>query len=116
MDTNDLIERVTKAERIAAAEGWGEDALYGEIRDALASLQSELSALRQQAEAMAWFSGQHQLELSYYSPFYGDDDDQATEWRVHRQGGSINDREWDLVSSGQTALEAILTAWEQSNG
>ncbi len=61
-------------------------------------------------EALEWFSGQHRLSLQHYSPMYGDDDDQSVEWRVHRESGSINDREWEIVGRGETALDAILAA------
>lgn len=57
-----------------------------------------------------WFSGQHRLALDHYSPVYGDDDDQSVEWRVTLESGSINDREWDVVGRGETALAAIRTA------
>lgn len=63
-----------------------------------------------EVEAMDWFSGQTRLSLEHYSPTYGDDDDQAREWRVHRESGSINDREWEIVGRGDTALEAVITA------
>lgn len=61
-------------------------------------------------EALEWFSGQHRLSLQHYSPMYGDDDDQSVEWRVHRESGPINDREWEIVGRGKTALDAILAA------
>lgn len=62
-------------------------------------------------EALEWFSGQHRLSLQHYSPMYGDDDDQSVEWRVHRESGSINDREWEIVGRGETAPAAILAAF-----
>lgn len=59
---------------------------------------------------MAWFSGQRRLSLTFYSPMYGDDDDQSEEWRVEKESGPINDREWDVVGRGQTASQAISAA------
>lgn len=49
-------------------------------------------------------------EISFYSPMYGDDDDQSREWRVWQVTGSINDREWTLVGSGPTLTQAINNA------
>ena len=59
---------------------------------------------------LAWFSDQHRLSLEYYSPVYGDDDDQSREWRVSQESGSINDREWDIIGRGETAAQAISQA------
>lgn len=63
-----------------------------------------------EASDMAWFGGQHRLSLSHYSPMYGDDDDQSVEWRVMRESGPINDREWDIVGRGATPYEAVASA------
>lgn len=62
-------------------------------------------------ELLNWFSHRPRLSLHYYSPVYGDDDDQSTEWRVMRESGSINDREWEIVGRGQTILEAMQAAF-----
>ena len=64
----------------------------------------------EQRAALTWFSGQTRLSLYHYSPVYGDDDEQSVEWRVDRESGSINDREWDTIARGDTAEDAILTA------
>lgn len=61
-------------------------------------------------ELLAWLSAQHRLSLEYYSPVYGADDDQSREWRVTRESGSINDREFDIVGRGVTAAAAIADA------
>ena len=71
--------------------------------------KATIEHLTAQAAALDWFAEQQRLELSYCSPTYGDDDD-PEEWQVHRRGGSINDREWDLVGAGDTPLAAILAA------
>lgn len=60
--------------------------------------------------ALAWFSGQTRLSLQHYSPMYGDDDDQSVEWRVDRESGPINDREWETIARGETVEAAILAA------
>lgn len=59
---------------------------------------------------LLWFDEQRRLSIEYYSPMYGDDDDQDREWRVYEESGSINDREWDIVGRGQTVVEAISNA------
>lgn len=61
-------------------------------------------------ENMRWFSGQRRLSLDFYSPMYGDDDDQSEEWRVTQESGPINDREWDVIGRGQTVFEAVASA------
>ena len=63
-----------------------------------------------EGDNLTWFSAQRRLSLSFYSPMYGDDDDQSEEWRVHKESGPINDREWDIVGRGSTAVEAIAAA------
>ncbi|MBM3929502.1 MAG: hypothetical protein FJ335_13765 [Sphingomonadales bacterium] len=57
-----------------------------------------------------WLSDKHRLSLQHHSPMYGDDDDQSYEWRVERESGSINDREWDTVGRGATPAVAIAAA------
>jgi hypothetical protein len=57
-----------------------------------------------------WLAENPTLELTHYSPVYADDDDDAVEWRVHQQGGNINDREWTLIGKGQTPSEALTAA------
>ena len=65
---------------------------------------------QEKASLLDRFSERHNLVLEYYSPTYGDDDDQSCEWRVHHVSGSINDREWTQVGNGVTAADAIRTA------
>lgn len=74
-----------------------ESALQGEVRE---------------EDVIAWFGKQRDLELYFYCPVYGDDDDQAEEWRVDRQSGPINDREWDTVGRGETPLAAVQSAYD----
>ncbi|WP_374572595.1 hypothetical protein [Phenylobacterium sp.] len=61
-------------------------------------------------DALNWFSGQHDLSLAYHAPVYCDDDEDGEEWRVYRERGPINDREWEMVGAGDDALKAILDA------
>lgn len=70
----------------------------------------EIAALAEENARLTWFGTQKNLELHYHSPTYCDDDDQATEWRVTKVGGPINDREWDIVGRGETPAAAILSA------
>jgi len=80
---------------------------------AVNSLPSLLDAAEQSLrleEAMDWFGSQRTLELYFYQPVYGDDDDQAREWRVDQVGGSINDHERTTVGRGSTPIEAIASA------
>lgn len=99
------------AKRIAEAAGaeWPHDAnrYRGYAVAALATPPAPHDELR---AALAWFSSQTRLSLYRYSPVYGDDDDQSVEWRVDRESGSINDREWDTIARGETAETAILAA------
>lgn len=60
-------------------------------------------------EALDWLSARTNLSLEWNGPDYGDDDE-PEEWRVYREYGGINDREWETVGSGATALDAILAA------
>lgn len=63
-----------------------------------------------EADALAWLSLDRRLSLAFHGPVYGDDDDQTEEWRVTREEGSINDREWIVVGKGDDPLSAILSA------
>lgn len=92
--------------QVAEARDYYAD-LYAQRCGRVAKLEGELTRAREDLE---WFSEQHRLELAYYSPTYGDDDDQETEWRVTKQSGSINDREWEIVGRGQNVAEAIASA------
>jgi hypothetical protein len=60
--------------------------------------------------ALEWLNTQQNVELSYYIPVFGDDDDQDEGWRVHRVNGGYNDREWTEIGRGQTAEQALRNA------
>jgi hypothetical protein len=64
---------------------------------------------RKSEEAWSWLTSRENLSISHHGPVYGDDDE-PEEWRVHRESGGINDREWDVVGAGKTALDAVLAA------
>lgn len=68
-------------------------------------------------DALAWLANNPRCLLEHFGPVYGDDDDQSEGWRVMRENGSINDREWEEIGRGDTPLAAILTAsWQRSEG
>jgi hypothetical protein len=77
--------------------------------DALATAPADPRVGKIEAN-LAWFGEQHLLSLYHYSPVYGDDDDQSVEWRVDRETGSINDREWETVGRGDSPAAAIADA------
>lgn len=56
--------------------------------------------------AWEWLSEQNNLSLDYDWP---DEADEGV-WQVHRISGSLNDREWEEIATGATALEAVLAA------
>lgn len=97
-------QRTRHAQALIAAEEVG----YARgMRDARAEVAHAL------CEALEWFSGERRLSLQHHAPMYGDDDDQSVEWRVLRESGPINDREWDIIGRGDTAPAAILAAFNQ---
>ena len=61
-------------------------------------------------EELAAFSRHTNWELSHYSQTFSEDDDYGHKWQVHKVNGGINDREWTLIGSGETAAEAIRAA------
>jgi hypothetical protein len=79
-----------------------------EDADAILALTPDLTQTRE-AELLGWFTSQHNLSLIHYSPTYGDDD-LRVEWRVSKESGPINDREWETVGRGVTVTEAIAEA------
>lgn len=102
-------EGATIAEALANAVSAKHEAAKAGYPD-VATPPTVEQAVAAEREALAWFSGQHRLSLQYYSPWFGDDDDQRQEWRVDRESGPINDREWETVGRGATAFEAIAAA------
>ena len=61
-------------------------------------------------DILDWLAKHTNYELFYYSPYYGDDDDQDCEWRVTSVNGGINDREWTIIGRGETPYEALMNA------
>ena len=78
--------------------------LVGEMLPALTARQDAAT------DALTWFGTQRRLLLDFYSPMYGDDDDQSEEWRVTKESRPINDREWNVIGRGDTPLAAINAA------
>lgn len=110
MASEELIQRLSVAADRAAHRA--EDGCPFALKDmnALDSAAAELARLTAEVGELEWFGQQRRLSLYFYSPVYADDDDQDEEWRVDKEGGSINDREWDTVGRGATPLEAISAA------
>lgn len=97
---------------------------FGSPDDALANLQSTLTAIRgaetpavssppssgevreASPDLLAWLADHRRLELEYGY----DDEFEAMFWRVHERSGNVNDREWDLIGQGETPLAALLSA------
>ncbi len=65
--------------------------------------------LDREGVAWTWLAANIGMELSW-----GDADDaeegEPCVWRVHRRSGGRNDREWDLIATGATPLEAVTQA------
>ena len=111
----DGLETGQDCEEYAYAHGNGFQAMTHcpSAFEALRSLPEaigELTRLRAENEALEWLGAQPRLSLEFYSPVYGDDDDQSREWRVHRVSGGINDREWEVVGRGETPGAALISA------
>lgn len=82
----------------------------GYVIMSLAKADQVMAPEREAAAAWAWLASDRRLSVEHYAPVYGDDDDEAEEWRVHRATGNINDREWGLLGVGATPLEAVEAA------
>lgn len=93
-------------------EGCGRDPVTGEL-DGSTLAASPPAPADASGEVLAWFGTQHRLSLDFYSPWFCDDDDQAQEWRVSKESGPRNDREWEIVGRGETPLEAMTAALAQ---
>lgn len=85
-------------------------AILTEAADLIDSQASALAEARKALEAWEWLTADRRLSIQAHGPVYGDDDDQTEEWRVFRESGNINDREWDVVGAGPNALSAVLAA------
>jgi len=61
------------------------------------------------SKSLEVFKANKNYSLSFHEKMYGDDDDQTThgKWVVWSEGGSINDREWEVIAVGGTPFEAI---------
>jgi hypothetical protein len=79
------------------------------LKAALA-LAAEAALATDAQAAWAWLEAHRDLQLEWYCPVYGDDEDDAHEWRVYRESGSINDREFELVGVGETPMLAVASA------
>jgi hypothetical protein len=98
-----LAEVVVGMEGEPHEEGLANAALIVAAVNALPGLLDEVEGLR-------WMATRKDLGLYHHSPTYGDDEDQASEWRVDRISGPINDREWEIVGRGDTLAAALNAA------
>lgn len=55
---------------------------------------------------LAWLAERRNVELSYN---YGDESEGGC-WNVHRVTGGANDREWELIGTGETPTAALQDA------
>lgn len=61
-------------------------------------------------DVLAWLSENRNVELSFD---YGDADEDGKGWCVHRVNGGVNDREWTLIGTGATPLDALRAALQR---
>lgn len=80
---------------------------WTEFRRDVTDSAAEIERLSAENEAWDWLAKNESLELAFG---YGPEPEDPGEWRVHERGGNINDREWTLISSGATPLEAVQAA------
>jgi hypothetical protein len=59
-------------------------------------------------EGWQWLADNTSLSLEFGYP--RDIEGEPGRWEVHRVTGNINDREWELVGTGDTPLAAVLAA------
>jgi len=98
-------------------EGWSASTSQYDFTPATADDVPAILALIRPAapgggEAWAWLAAHPSMELGHC---YGDEDDDPA-WQVHERSGNRSDREWRLVASGPTPLEAVLAAIPASEG
>lgn len=87
-----------------------ETASHAQTLQAYFDLTEQVRVLR---EALDWFSANISLSLEYGYP---DEEGARGEWQVHLVAGNINDREWKLIGTGETAFAAIIAARQVFEG
>jgi hypothetical protein len=79
-----------------------------------AKLSAQLQAAEARAEALQsawdWLASYRRLSIEWDGPVYCDDDGPDEGWRVYRESGNVNDREWEEIGFGSTPLEAVQAA------
>lgn len=75
-------------------------------------LQS-IGPLMRERDAWNWLAANVSMELTWGEV---DNDPSDCEWRVHRRHGGYNDREWDLIATGSTPLDAVCAALKRIEG
>jgi hypothetical protein len=107
-----LVERLDKRADVMdgdpRAAAWVAD--IRAVRPAIKALQQQL---RVKDELWAKFAENIGLEISWGEL---DNDPSECGWRVHARFGGVNDREWNLVATGSTPLEAIRKALSAPEG
>lgn len=99
-DTEKLIEELNEAATPGKTGILPRRSLYAEAA-------AEIERLR---KAWDFLASNRRFSLDPCGPVYCDDDDQFSGWRVHRESGPINDREWEIVGEGDTPLLAVEAA------
>lgn len=65
------------------------------------------------AQLLDWMGQNPAMSLTYE---YGEPDDDAGAWRVYREHGGVNDREWDTLGEAETPIGALRCAWDNTRG
>ena len=102
------------ATRLRAGEEWEKQARI--LRDRVQELEELIGRLtlapQQVDEGMVELAKHKNWSLGFHDKVYGDDDDLPTHghWVVWEETGNINDREWRVVSFGETPQAALTAA------
>jgi len=117
------LETKALVERLEATANCADDHdadLFREAAAALVEKEGEKQSLEAQIEKLGdlltarirelegawdWLAKNLNFELDWDEVAEGE-----AAWRVHRTSGNRNDREWTLISTGQTPLEAVQAA------
>ena len=71
----------------------------------LEALQADNAKLREDAGLWDWMAQNVGLELSWLA-----NPEEDAVWCIHRRHGGYNDREWDLIATADTPIEALRSA------
>ena len=76
-----------------------------DARAYLAGARMATERERERAEALDWLTDKTSLELHWRA-----DPEEDGAWCVHMVVGGVNDREWNLLATGETPLAALKSA------